>query len=358
MKALGDVSGDVLVLYGDVPLITTATLQEFYDHHKRGDFAATVLAFAPPDPHGYGRILQNPDGTLAGIVEEADANDTQKMIRLCNAGPMLVKANGLQQTLAKLEPRNAQGELYLVDVPKLLQQDGQASGVIRGEFFELRGINDRAQLAELEMGWQHRFRYDLMQSGVTLQDPNTTYFSFDTVIENDVTVGANVVFGAGVTIRSNVTIKPFCHFEGVEVKPGATVGPFARLRPGTIIGEDVHIGNFVEVKNSTLGTGTKVNHLSYIGDSDIGSKTNVGAGVITVNYDGFDKHRTTIGDNVMVGCNANLVAPLNIGDGAYIAAGATLTEDVPNDALAIARPQADIKQGWAKDYRARKTKSK
>lgn len=358
IEQLPAITGDVLMLYGDVPLLSANTLDGFLRHHRQGGFGATVLAFVPPEPKGYGRIFQNGDGTLARIVEEADATDEERMVRLCNAGPLLLKAEGLKDRLGRLTPKNNQGELYVVDLPKILNDDGIPCGVIRGDYFELRGINDRSQLAELEMSWQHRRRLQAMRDGVTLQDPNTIYFHHDTQIAMDVTIGANVVFGANVVIASNVEIKPFCHLEGVTVESGATIGPFARLRPNTVIGADAHIGNFVEIKNADIGQGAKINHLAYVGDADVGEKTNIGAGVITANYDGYDKHRTTIGAQVMVGSNANLIAPVTIADGAYIAAGSTITKNVPADALAVCRPQQDIKTGWAASYRARKEKTK
>ena len=358
IEQLPDITGDVLMLYGDVPLLSAVTLEGFLQHHRQGDFGATVLAFVPPEPKGYGRIFQNGDGSLARIVEEADATPEEKLVRLCNAGPLLLKAEGLAQRLGRLEPKNNQGELYVVDLPKILNDDGIACGVIRGEYFELRGINDRAQLAELELGWQHRHRLQVMRSGVTLQDPNTTYFNHDTHIAQDVVIGANVVFGPHVTVESGAVIRPFCHLEGVTVGAGALVGPFARLRPGTTIGADAHIGNFVEIKNADIGQGAKINHLAYVGDADVGARSNIGAGVITANYDGYDKHRTVIGANVMVGSNANLIAPVRVEDGAYVAAGSTITKNVPADALAVSRTQQDIKQGWAATYRARKQKAK
>lgn len=358
IEQLPELQGDILMLYGDVPLLSSKTLEGFLMHHQQGGFGATVLAFVPPDAKGYGRIFQNGDGTLARIVEEADATDEERMVRLCNAGPLLLKADGLSERLGRLTPKNAQGELYVVDLPKILNDDGIPCGVIRGEYFELRGINDRAQLAELELGWQHLRRLQTMRDGVTLQDPNTVYFQHDTIIAPDVTIGANVVFGPNVKVASGVEIRPFCHLESVTIAENAIIGPFARLRPGTKIGADAHIGNFVEIKNATIADGAKINHLAYVGDADVGAKSNIGAGVITANYDGFDKHRTVIGANVMIGSNANLIAPVTVGDGAYVAAGSTITKNVPEDALAVCRPQQDIKPGWAASYRKRKQQSK
>lgn len=348
MTELDGFGGQVLVIYGDIPLVTTQTLTSLLEHHRRGDFGATFLAMAPPDPKGYGRIFQNPDGTLARIVEEADATQDEKLVRLVWSGLLVMEGNGLAERLGKIKNTNAQKEFYLVDLPKILQQEKISTGVVRGDFYELRGVNSRAQLAELEMAWQHRKRLEVMASGVTLQDPNTVYFNWDTKIGNDVTIGASVVFGADVTVADDVEIRPFCQIEGAAIKSGATIGPFARLRPGTEIGEEARIGNFVEVKNSKIGKGAKANHLGYIGDAELGAESNFGCGAITVNYDGKVKSKTIIGKNVMIGSNSALIAPITIGDGAYVAAGSTLTHDVPADALAVARARQETKPGRGK----------
>lgn len=346
---LGDFKGQVIVLFGDVPLISKETLEMLVEHHRKGkDFGATVLAFAAQDPKGYGRIFQNGDGTLARIVEEADATEDEKIVRLCNSGTMIMEGDGLEDALGRIKNKNAQGEFYLVDLPKILAEDGLSTGVIRGDFHELKGVNSRAQLAEVEMIWQHRKRVAIMENGVTLQDPNTVYFSHDTQIGQDSIVGANVVFGKGVEIEDNVEVKAFSHLEGAIVKSGAVIGPFARLRPGSDIGNDARIGNFVEIKNSKIGTGAKANHLGYIGDAELGNHSNFGCGAITVNYDGLKKSKTIIGKNVMVGSNSSLVAPITIADGAYIAAGSTLTKDVAADDLVIARAKPLVMAGKAK----------
>lgn len=348
LSELGGFKGQVLVIYGDIPLVTTQTLTSLLEHHLRGDFGATFLAMAPPDPKGYGRIFQNPDGTLARIVEEADATADEKLVRLVWSGLLVMEGDGLPERLAKIKNTNAQKEFYLVDLPKILQQEKISTGVVRGDFYELRGVNSRGQLAELEMAWQHRKRVEVMASGVTLQDPNTVYFNWDTQIGSDVTIGASVVFGAAVTVADDVDIRPFCQIEGAVIKSGAVIGPFARLRPGTEIGMDAKIGNFVEIKNSKIGAGAKANHLGYIGDAELGAGSNFGCGAITVNYDGKVKSKTIIGKNVMIGSNAALIAPITIGDGAYVAAGSTLTHDVPADALAVARARQDTKPGRGK----------
>jgi bifunctional UDP-N-acetylglucosamine pyrophosphorylase/glucosamine-1-phosphate N-acetyltransferase len=349
MTALDGFKGQILVIYGDTPLVTPQTLQALLDHHRGGqDFGATFLAMAPPDPKGYGRIFQNKDGTLNRIVEEADATADEKLVRLVWSGLLVLEGEELAARLDKIKNHNAQKEYYLVDLPGILREDGLSTGVVRGDYYELRGVNSRAQLAELELAWQNRTRLAMMASGVTLQDPNTVYFCWDTQAEADVTIGANVVFGEGVCLESDSTILPFCHIEGAVVKAGAKVGPFARLRPGTEIGLDAKIGNFVEVKNSRIGEGAKANHLGYIGDAELGEHSNFGCGAITVNYDGKAKSKTIIGRNVMIGSNSSLIAPVTIEDGAYVAAGSTITNDVPADALAIARARQDVKPGRGK----------
>ncbi len=346
---LTNFDGDVIILYGDVPLISSDTLKSFLDHHRQGGFGATILAMAPPNPTGYGRIFQNSDGTLKKIVEEADASDDEKLVRLCNSGLMIVRAKYIVEYINRLSSGNKQNEKYLTDLPILLAKDNIKTGIIRGDFYELRGVNTRAQLAELEMAWQHKKRIQMMDNGVTLLDPNTIYFHHDTKIESDVIVGAHVVFGAGVEIDSHVEIKNFCHLEGVKVKSGATIGPFARIRPNTIIGKDVKIGNFVEIKSSILHEGAKASHLSYIGAAELGQNVNFGCGAITVNYDGINKHKTIIGNNVMVGSNSSLVAPITLGDDSYIAAGSTVTETVPSGDLVIARAPQVNKSGRGKN---------
>ena len=340
--------GRVLVLYGDVPLVNPDTLDRLLVHHDQGNgFGATFLAMAPSNPTGYGRIFQNPDGTLSRIVEEADATEDEKLVRLCNSGLMVLEGEGIAERIEKIGSQNAQGEFYLVDIAKVLATEGVVTGVIRGDYAELRGVNSRVQLAELEMAWQHRKRLDVMENGATLEDPSTVYFSYDTKIGTDTTIGPNVVFGPKVVVEDNVHIHPFCHIEGAVIKSGASIGPFARLRPGTEIGFHAKIGNFVEVKNSKIGEGAKANHLGYIGDAQLGAHSNFGCGAITVNYDGKKKSKTIIGDHVMIGSNSSLIAPLEIETGAYIAAGSTITHKVPKEALAIGRARQVNKEGLA-----------
>lgn len=341
VEKLGNFNGDVVVMLGDVPLVRPATLKALIDHHRVGKFGTTILAMAPPNPTGYGRVFQNPDGTLKEIVEEKDASDEQRLVKLVGSGLAVYDGEGLIDYLNQLRNNNAQKEYYMGDIPVIMAQTGRASGVIRGDYLELRGVNSRAQLAELETAWQQRKRAEIMDGGVTLLDPATVYFSPDTTIESDVTIGPNVVFGPAVHIKTGAEIKAFCHIEGTVIESGASIGPFARLRPGTTIGQDAKIGNFVEVKNSDIKIGAKANHLGYIGDAVLGAHSNFGCGAITVNYDGKTKSKTIIGDYVMVGSNSALIAPITIEDGAYVAAGSTLTHNVPKDALAIARARQE-----------------
>lgn len=358
MPELDGFKGDVLVLYGDVPLVTEQTLQILIDHHQGGDFGATILVMAPPNPTGYGRIIQNADGTLNRIVEQADASEEEKQIRLVNSGIMCIKGESLNAWLAQIESKNAQGEFYLTDLPSVIQKEGGNCGVIRGDYMELRGVNSRSQLAALEDFAQEVLRHEAMDKGATLLDPQTVYFSWDTKLGQDVSVGQNVVFGPGVVIEDDVTIEAFSHIEGTQIAKGAKVGPFARIRPGSVLEENVSVGNFIEINRSTLKEGAKAKHVSYLGDAVIGPKTNIGAGTVIANYDGFNKCETNIGEEVFIGSNSTLVAPVEIGNGSIIAAGSVITEAVPDDALGMTRSDLVINDGFATRYRAKKQKKK
>lgn len=351
-------AADILVLYGDVPCIQLETLKKLKAYHGKTKAGITVLAFRPPQPTGYGRIILNADKTLHKIVEEKDATADEKKIELCNSGIMIIKAAHLEKWVSKIKPNNAQKEFYLVDLPEIAAKEGMKTYVAEGSYDELRGVNTRAQLSELEQIWQNRKRQEMMDQGVTLQDPQTVYFSCDTEIAQDVVIGPCVVFGSNVKIASNVEIRAYSHLEGVMVEQDVVIGPFARIRPDTVLGKGSRIGNFVEVKNAQLGEGVKANHLSYIGDAEIGTGTNFGCGAITVNYDGISKNKTTVGRDVMVGCNVNLVAPVTVNNGAYVAAGSTITEDVPENALAVGRSRAILRDGWADSYHQSKKKKK
>ena len=345
--------GKVLILLGDEPFLDKAVLEEMI-----GWNGLSVMAVRPLSPKGLGRMIANEDGTLDRIVEEKDATEEQKEIRLCNAGNFCIPSSHLAKWLDQLQPNNAQNEFYLTDVPRIAEKDGYLTYVVETDVQWVWGINTRSELAEHERMAQTMLRDKAMANGATLIDPNTVYLSFDTVLGKDVVVEPNVYFGAGVQIADNVVIHGFSHLEGVTIDEGASVGPYARLRPGTHLKSGAKIGNFVEVKNSIVESGAKANHLSYLGDAVIGAKSNIGAGTITCNYDGFDKHKTVVGAGVFVGSNSTLVAPVNLGDGSYVAAASVVTHDVPKDALIVARARQLIKDGWAVLYRNKKKTNK
>ncbi len=356
---LEDFRGDVLVLYGDTPLVTPETLRALLGVLRgAGDPAVAVLGMRPADPGAYGRLIVGADGGLERIVEFLDATAEERAVGLCNGGLMAFDGTRMWQIIGAIGNANAKGEYYLTDAVAIAAGRGWARAVVEGPVDDVLGVNSRAELAQLEAILQGRLRAAAMANGATLTDPATIWLSADTRLGRDVTVGQNVVFGPGVTVEDGVEIRPFCHLEGVTVRTGAVVGPFARLRPGSDIGEGAHIGNFVEVKGSRIGKGAKANHLAYIGDAGVGAGTNIGAGTITCNYDGFLKHRTEIGAGVFVGSNSTLVAPVSIGDGAFIAAGSTITDAVPADALALGRARQSVKEAWAAGFRARKAAEK
>jgi bifunctional UDP-N-acetylglucosamine pyrophosphorylase/glucosamine-1-phosphate N-acetyltransferase len=345
-------AGDVLVLYGDTPLLTPETLARMVAARRgAGDPAVVVLGFRPADPGAYGRLILDLDGGLDRIVEYADANPAERSVGLCNAGLMAFDGRRLAELLAAIGSDNAKGEFYLTDAVGLARQRGWGCAVVEAEADEVLGVNSRAELAGAERILQNRLRRAAMDNGATLLDPETVYFSTDTRLGRDVVVAPNVVFGPGVTIADRVEIKAFCHLEQVTVAEAAIIGPYARLRPGAEIGPGAHIGNFVEIKNATVAAGAKVNHLTYIGDATIGAKANIGAGTITCNYDGFAKHRTEIGAGAFIGSNASLVAPIRIGDGAIVGAGSTVTQDIEADALSVARGRQQSYPGWAARFR-------
>lgn len=351
--ALAGFEGAVLVLYGDVPLITPSALLAV---RKAVDIIhdVAVLGFEAADPSGYGRVLRSQSGEVKGIREHLDATAEEQRINLCNSGIICAKASVLWSELPKIRNDNAKGEFYLTDFVEICANGGKKIALAVCPEAEVAGVNDRVQLAEVEAALQSRYRRSAMLNGVTLTDPSTVYFSADTRVGRDVVIEPNVLFGPGVEIADDVVIAANCHIEGAKIGRGAKIGPFARLRPGAELGASSHIGNFVEIKKSHIGEGAKINHLTYIGDASVGPKSNIGAGTITCNYDGFDKHKTEIGANVFVGSNTALVAPVKIGDGANIAAGSVITRDVPKDALAIARGEQENKDGWAERYRALK----
>lgn len=353
LPALDGFDGNVLILMGDEPLVAPNILEALIAADT-----LSVQGFDTFSPAGLGRMVLNDDGSLKQIVEDKDCDAVQKQITLCNAGNYCVPADQLAQWVNQIGNDNAQKEFYLTDLPAIAAKDGVATTVIRGNWIGPWGVNDRLQLAIHEKMLQTRLREQALLNGVTMMDADSVYFHHDTKIGEGVTIEPNVFFGPDVTIDKGVTIKAFCHIEGAYIKSGATIGPFARLRPGTNIAEDVRIGNFVEVKKSNIGKGSKINHHGYVGDAEMGEGVNFSCGAITVNYDGFDKHKTIIGDNVMVGSNVSLVAPIKIGDGAFLAAGSTLTKDVEGDALSMTRPATENKAGWAAKYRKLKKAAK
>ena len=352
-EALAGFDGDVLILYGDVPLVTADTMRRMVERlHGADSPAAVVLGFRPADPAAYGRIIADGEGRIAKMVEYKDASPEQRAETLCNSGLMAVRSADLFALLARVGNDNAAGEYYLPDIVMLAADDGRVSAVIETDAVEVTGVNSRGELAALEAEWQQARRARAMAEGVTLTAPETVWFAHDTVLGRDVTIEPNVVFGPGVTVADGVNIRAFSHIEGATIASGAEVGPYARLRPGTVLGEKAKVGNFVETKKAVLGKGAKANHLTYLGDAEVGAGANIGAGTITCNYDGFFKYGTRIGAGAFIGSNSALVAPVAIGNGAIVAAGAVVTRDVEADALALVRPEQVAKPGWAKRFRA------
>jgi bifunctional UDP-N-acetylglucosamine pyrophosphorylase/glucosamine-1-phosphate N-acetyltransferase len=359
MPALRGFEGDVLIVYGDTPLLSAETLANMLRARRAASLAApqptaVVLGFRPSEPGAYGRLVVGGDGMLQAIVEAKDATEEQLRIDLCNSGVMAVDAARLFDLLDRIDNNNAKREYYLTDIIALARRDGLACGVVEGRATELMGINSRAELAQAEQAVQAELRAQAMAAGATLVDPATAFFSYDTRVGRDVLVGPFVVFATGVSVGDDVQIRGFCHLEGVTIEAGAQIGPFARLRPGASIGPGAHIGNFVEVKNAVVQTGAKVNHLTYIGDARVGAGANVGAGTITCNYDGYFKEHTEIGAGAFIGSNTSLVAPVRIGDGAIVGAGSVVTQDVPADALMLSRGPRIEKDDWARNFRERR----
>ena len=335
--------GKLIILCGDTPLITSKLLLDLRKLSK--NFRLGLSGFKAKNPKGYGRIVLNNANQVSTIIEENDANNSQKKIDLCNSGMYVADTKLLYSLLSKVKFNSKNKEMYLTDIIYIANKDNIEIGITYNKEFESLGVNDRKGLAMAEKEMQNILREKAMKKGVTLISPETVFFSIDTKISKDVYIGPNVVFGPGVTIGEGVRIEAFCHLEGVTIKKNCTIGPFARLRPGTILEESSKIGNFVEVKKSKIKKGAKVNHLSYVGDSDIGSNVNIGAGVITCNYDGVNKNKTTIGNNSFVGSNVSLVAPLKVGSNALIGAGSVITKDVSNNTLAVERnKQVTIKK--------------
>ena len=349
--ALAGFDGDVLILYGDVPLVTSATMQAMIDRLNADDAPAiVVLGFRPADAAAYGRVIAT-GGIIDKMVEYKDATEAERAVDLCNSGLMAVRSADLFSLLARVGNDNAAGEYYLPDVVMLAAADGRRSAVIETAADEVAGVNSRGELAGVEASWQATRRAQAMADGATLIAPETVWFAHDTELGRDVTIEPNVFFGPGVSVGDGATIHAFSHIEGATIGAKAEVGPFARLRPGAVLGEKSKVGNFVEMKKATLGAGAKVSHLTYLGDAEVGADANIGAGTITCNYDGFFKYKTVIGAGAFIGSNSALVAPVTIGAGAIVGAGSVITADVGADALALVRPPQMVKSGWAARFR-------
>jgi len=355
--ALGDYDGPIVILYGDTPFVETDTLRRMLDRlNGDGGPGVVVLASSPADPLKYGRIILGEGDHIAKMVEYKDASEGERAVRLCNSGMMAVRARDLFRWLDKVGNDNAAGEYYLPDIVNIAAVEGRDAVVIEGDPYEAAGVNSRAELAHLELEWQRRRREQALDEGATLIDPESVWFAFDTKLGRDVTVEPHVVFGPGVEIADGAVIHAFSHIEGAVIGPKASIGPFARIRPGTRLGEKSKVGNFVEIKKAELGDGAKVNHLSYVGDAFVGPKANIGAGTITCNYDGFGKYPTKIGAGAFIGSNTALVAPVTVGDGAIVGAGSVITKDVEPDSLAIERNEQKGISGWARRFRERMTR--
>lgn len=357
--ALAGFDGTVLILYGDVPLVSAETMARLVARLEAPDApAAVVLGFRPADPGAYGRVIADSEGRIRRMVEAKDATPAERAETLCNSGLMAVRARDLFALLARVGNDNAAGEYYLPDIVMRAAEDGRVSAVIETAAGEVAGVNSRGELAALEAAWQQGRRAAAMAAAATLIAPETVWFSHDTALGRDVVIEPNVVFGPGVTVADRAVIRAFSHLEGAHVGVGAEVGPFARLRPGAELGTGAKIGNFVEVKKAKLGAGAKANHLTYLGDAEIGPGANIGAGTITCNYDGFFKHRTEIGADAFIGSNSALVAPVRIGEGAIVGAGSVVTRDVAAGDLALARGAQAVKPGWAARFREQMARRK
>jgi bifunctional UDP-N-acetylglucosamine pyrophosphorylase/glucosamine-1-phosphate N-acetyltransferase len=355
-QAIARGADDLLVAFGDTPLISAATFERLRAPLQNGA-ALAVLGFRAVDPTGYGRLLVEGD-RLVAIREQADASPAERAIKLCNAGVMAFDGRRALEIIEKIGNANSKGEYYLTDAVAIVRDLGLEAIVIETSEDEVRGINTKAQLAEAEAVMQARLREAALEAGVTMSAPDTVYLAADTRFGNDVTIEPFVVIGPGVSIADGAVIHSFSHIVQASIGRNASVGPYARLRPGTSLGDGARIGNFVETKAATLEAGVKVNHLSYIGDAHVGANANIGAGTITCNYDGFGKHKTEIGKGAFVGTNSSLVAPVKIGDGAYIGSGSVITKNVPDDAMAVERSPQTIREGGAARYREMKMRDR
>ncbi|MEM7494428.1 MAG: bifunctional UDP-N-acetylglucosamine diphosphorylase/glucosamine-1-phosphate N-acetyltransferase GlmU [Pseudomonadota bacterium] len=348
--ALADFAGDVVVLYADTPLIPASAIEALFGELESGAQVG-VLGFEADEPGSYGRLIMDESGDLEAIVEAKEASPDQLAISFCNSGVMTARAETLFGLLSQVTNDNAKGEYYLTDIVGLARDGSGICRAVSCAESDVLGVNSRVELAQAEAAFQRQRRQQLLLEGVTMTAPETVFFAHDTMIERDVIIEPNVVFATGVLVRSGATIRAFSHLEGAQVSSGCVVGPYARLRPGAVLSEDVKIGNFVEVKKTRLGKGAKANHLAYLGDGEVGSEANIGAGTIFCNYDGFLKYQTRVGKGAFVGSNSSLVAPVTIGDGAYVGSGSVITKDVESNALSVARGRQMQKSGWATQFR-------
>lgn len=355
VKTIKNLGEKVIILYGDSPLIGSDTIKKMSE--KLDNFDLCILGFDETKPNKYGRLVIDKNGSLEKIVEFKDANESEQNIILCNSGIVAVNGKKLDNLLSKITNNNASNEYYLTDIVEIAGKEGYSKTYLKTDGFEVLGVNSKVDLANLENIKQNQLRQRMMEEGVTLLDPNSTYFSFDTKISKNSIIHPQVFFGNKVEIAENVEVKSFSHIEGAKIAENVVIGPFARIRPETILEKDVKIGNFVEIKKSKLKSGSKVNHLSYIGDSEVGTNSNIGAGTITCNYDGHNKYKTSIGDNVFVGSNTLFIAPIKVGDNSVIGAGSVITKEVGNDDLAVSRAkQLNIKNGGSKFHKTRLNK--
>jgi bifunctional UDP-N-acetylglucosamine pyrophosphorylase/glucosamine-1-phosphate N-acetyltransferase len=350
---LAGFEGDVAIYFADTPLIRAETLGKMFAAREAGA-AMVMLGFQAKDPTGYGRIILDANGAFLRNVEHKDANEQERRVTLCNSGALVGDAKVLFELVAQLKDDNAQKEFYLTDVPGLARAAGMKVAVVEATEAEVMGINSRAQLADAEAAFQKRARAAALDAGVTMIDPATVYFSYDTEIAPDVIIEPNVFFGPGVKIARGARIKAFSHLEGASVGESAQVGPSARLRPGTRLAAGAKIGNFVEVKNATFGENAQASHLTYVGDAEVGARANIGCGTITCNYDGYDKYKTVIGEDAFIGSDTALVAPVTVGARAMTGSGSVITKDVPDDALAVARGRQLNVDNWARRFREKK----
>ncbi|MCA8898210.1 MAG: bifunctional UDP-N-acetylglucosamine diphosphorylase/glucosamine-1-phosphate N-acetyltransferase GlmU [Hyphomonas sp.] len=356
-SALGDFHGDLVVLYGDSPLIPATAIEDLFASLDKGA-AIGVLGFDAAEPGLYGRLITSHTGELEGIVEAREASPEELKIRLCNSGVMAGRAETMFRLLKNISNDNAKGEFYLTDLVGLARGEGRICRAVRCAEDDLIGCDSKADLARAEAIYQAHRRAEAMADGVTLVAPETVFFAYDTIVEADVLIEPNVVFGPGVHVQSGATIRAFSHLEGARVGPGASVGPFARLRPGAVLEKDAYVGNFVEVKKVRMGEGAKASHLSYLGDGTVGAGANIGAGTIFCNYDGYFKYETKIGAGAFIGSNSALVAPVSIGKGAYVGSGSVITKDVPDDALAVGRGRQIEREGWAAAFHEKMAEKK